>query len=62
MRRVDEEVVVPLWRALQAQLAVRRHRVVHEDDGLAEAAVVQHLAVVLAQLPALGLEAKLVLQ
>ena len=53
---------VALGRALEAELAVGSHRVVHEHDGGGEAAVVQHLSVVLAQLTALSLEAELVLE
>ena len=63
VRRVDEVGHVALGRALEAELAVGGHRVVHEDDGRGESAVVQDLAVVLAQLAAaLRLEAELVLE
>ena len=63
VRRVDEVGHVALRRALEAELAVGGHRVVHEDDGGGESAVVQDLAVVLTQLAAaLRLETELVLQ
>ena len=62
MWRVDEVRGVPLWGALQTQLAVRGDGVVEEGDAVAELAVVQHAAVVLAQrLPRLRLELELVL-
>ena len=38
------------------------HRVVHEHDGVGEAAVVEHLLVVVVHPAALRLEAELVLQ
>ena len=59
---MHEEVVVALGRALETELSVRGHRVVHEHDAVAEATVVQHLAVVLAQLTRLGLKPELVLE
>ena len=57
-----EEIVIPFRRALEAELTVRCHGVVHEDDAVAETAVVQNLAVVLAQLARLRLKAELVLE
>jgi hypothetical protein len=59
---VDEVGDVSFGRALKAELSVGGDRVVHEDDGGRQPAVVQHLAVVLAQLAALGLESELVLK
>ena len=58
---MDEVGKVSLGRALQAELAVSGHGVVHEDDRVGEAAVVEDLAVVVAQLVLLRLEPELVL-
>ena len=62
VRRMDKVRDVALRRALQAELPVRGHRVVHKDDGGGEAAVVQYLPVVLTQLAALSLEPELILE
>ena len=57
-----EEIIVAFGRALETELAVRRHGVVHEHDAVAEPTVVQNFPVVLTQLPRLRLEAELVLK
>ena len=62
MGRVDKVPQVPLGRALEAQLTVGGHRVVHEGYGGGEASVVENLPVVLAKPGVrLGLETELVL-
>ena len=59
--RVHKVCQVPLGCTLQTELAVCGHRVVHENNRVGKAAVVQDLSVIVAQLVLLCLETKLVL-
>ncbi len=59
---MDEVGQVPIGSALQAQLAVGGHGIVHEHDCVGKPPIVQDLPVGLAQLATLGLKPELVLK
>ena len=62
MRGVDEVGSVPLWSALEAQLAVCGDRVVEKSDAVGQLSVVQNFSMILTQsLPGLSVELELVL-
>ena len=62
MRGVDEVGSVPLWSALEAQLAVGGDWVVEKSDAVGQLSVVQNFSVILTQsLPGLSVELELVL-